>query len=351
MPETVLIAGVSRHLGGAFARRLSNDDSIGRIIGVDVVPPRHGIGRAEFVRADIRSPLIGRIIAEHEVDTVVHAGVIATPRAGGGRATQKEINVIGTMQLLAACQKAESVSKLIVKSTAGVYGSSPRDPAMFTEDMSAKRLPRSGWARDCVEVEGYVRGFARRRPDVQITTLRFANVIGPRIRTAMTDHFSLPVVPLPLGFDARLQFVHEDDCVAAVARAVEMPGLGAVNVAGDGIITASQAANIAGRPFLLVPKATTGAVSGVVKKLGLVDIGTDQLDLLAFGRGLDTTRMREALGYEPVYTTRAAFEDFARATTGRVMDRLPIGQPGWAAVQAAEAAMRAVTPTNESEKG
>lgn len=350
MPRTVLVVGVSRHLGGAFARRLSRDEGVERIIGVDVVPPRHGIGRAEFMRADIRSPLVGRIIAGNDVDTVVHAGVIATPRAGGGRATQKEINVIGTMQLLAACQRAESVTKLVVKSTAGVYGSSPRDPAMFTEDMSAKSMPRSGWARDSVEVEGYVRGLSRRRPDIDVTTLRFANVIGPRVRTAFTDHFSLPVIPLPLGFDARLQFIHEDDCVAAMTHAVHAPGLGPVNIAGDGVITASQAASLAGRPHVLIPKASTGTIADLAKRFGLIDIGSDQLDMLAFGRGLDTTRMREHLGFQPAYSTRAAYEDFARATKGRVMDRLPFAQPGWSAVQAAEAAMRVVTHPSESEK-
>ena len=285
-----------------------------------------------------------------DVDTVVHMGVIATPRAGGGRATQKEVNVIGTMQLLAACQRAESVTKLVVKSTGGVYGSSPRDPAMFTEDMSAKRLPPAGWARDSVEVEGYVRGFARRRPDVEITTLRFANVIGPRVRTAMTEHFSLPVIPIPMGFDARLQFVHEDDCVAAMAHAVSNPGVGAVNVVGDGIITASQAANISGRPYALVPRMSTGAIAGVAKRLGLVDIGADQIDMLTFGRGLDTTRMHDEMGFEPVYSSRAAFEDFARSTSGRVLDRLPLGRPGWAAVHATESAMRLVGANDESEK-
>ena len=350
MPRTVLVVGVSRHLGGAFARRLSRDESIERIIGVDVVPPRHGIGRAEFMRADIRSPLVSRIISGNDVDTVVHMGVIATPRAGGGRTTQKEINVIGTMQLLAACQRAESVNRLIVKSTAGVYGSSPRDPAMFTEDMSAKKMPGSGWARDSVEVEGYVRGLSRRRPDMEITTLRFANVIGPRIRTAFTDHFSLPVIPIPFGYDARLQFVHEDDCVGAMAHAVHQPGLGPVNVAGDGIITATQAANIAGRPFVLVPRMTTGAIADMAKRFGLADNGSDQLDMMTYGRGLDTARMRTRLGFEPVYSTRAAYEDFARATKGRVLDRLPFAQPGWTAVHAAEAALRGVTPTSESEK-
>ena len=102
----------------------------------------------------------------------------------------KEINVIGTMQLLAACQKASGVQRLVVKSTSSVYGASPKDPAQFTEDTAAKVLPRAGWGKDSVEVEGYVRGFSRRRPDVDVAVLRFANAVGPGMRTALTDYFS-----------------------------------------------------------------------------------------------------------------------------------------------------------------
>lgn len=123
----------------------------------------------------------------------------------------KEINVIGTMQLLAACQRSPSLRRLVVKSTSAVYGSSPRDPALFSEDLVGKVPPRSGWGKDSVEVEGYVRGFSRRRPDVDVVTLRLANLVGPAIRTPMTDYFGLPVIPTVLGFDPRLQFLHEDD--------------------------------------------------------------------------------------------------------------------------------------------
>lgn len=314
MPEVVLITGVSRNLGGAFARALSLiEDGPARIIGVDVIPPAHSIGRAEFLRADIRSPMIGKIIDSAAVDTVVHMGVIATPIASGGRATQKEINVIGTMQLLAACQKAPSVQRLVVKSTAGVYGSSHRDPAMFTEDMAAKKLPNVGFGKDSVEVEAYVRGFARRRPDVGITMLRLANVIGPRMKTAMTDYFRLPVIPIPLGWDARLQFLHEDDVSAAMVVATMGEPAGTVNVAGDGIITVSQAVALAGRPFVTIPAPASRALSSLFKRTGLIDFSPEQLDLLVHGRGLDTTRMREVLGFEPRFTTRAAFQDFVYA--------------------------------------
>ena len=308
--NVVLVTGVSRYLGGRFAKQLSKDGSITRIIGVDVVPPPHSIGRAEFVRADIRNPMIGRIITQAKVDTVVHMNVLATPTAAGGRVSQKEINVIGTMQLLAACQKATSVKRLVVKSTAAVYGSSPRDPAMFTEDTGPKTMPTSGFGKDSVEVEGYVRGFSRRRPDAEITLLRFANVIGPGIKTAMTDYFSLPVLPVPMGFDARLQFVHEDDATAAMLLAVRGPSVQIVNIAGDGIITVSQAAAMVGRPIVPVPFGTA-YLGSLVRRAGLADFSTDQLSFLSYGRGLDTTRMREVMKFTPRHTTREAFLDFA----------------------------------------
>ncbi|MBK6872146.1 MAG: NAD-dependent epimerase/dehydratase family protein [Kineosporiaceae bacterium] len=312
MGRVVLVTGVSRYLGGRFAHLLTRDPSVERVIGVDVVPPTQDIGDAEFVRADIRNPVIAKVIARAEVDTVVHMNVIATPTGAGGRVSMKEINVIGTMQLLAACQKSPSVRRLVVKSTAGVYGSSPRDPAMFTEETGAKVLPRSGWAKDCVEVEGYVRGFSRRRPDVEVITLRLASFIGPQVRTPLTDYFTLPLVPTVLGFDARLQFIHEDDGLEALRRATVGEVTGTINIAGDGVITLSQAVRMVGHPFVAVPHKLSGVIGQLVRRAGLADFSPEQVRFLSYGRVMDTTRMREVLGFSPGYTTREAFVDFVR---------------------------------------
>ncbi|HET8614792.1 MAG TPA: SDR family oxidoreductase [Actinomycetales bacterium] len=340
MGQVVLVTGVSRHLGGRFARLVGEDPGVDRVIGVDVVPPSRPIGDADFVRADIRNPVIAKVIAGAEVDTVVHLNVIATPLSAGGRTSMKEINVIGTMQLLAACQRAESVRRLVVKSSAAVYGSGPRDPAMFTEDTAPRSLPRSGFAKDSVEVEGYVRGFSRRRPDVEVSMLRFANVIGPRIRTGMTDYFSLPVVPTVLGFDGRLQFVHEDDALAAMHKATVSGGVGIVNVAGDGVVTVSQALRLAGRPALPVPMPAGGWIGQAVRRSRLADFSPEQIQFLAYGRGLDTTRMRDVLGFEPQYTTRQAFESFVASRVDRSSSRLPtLGDVAARAERWAEAAV------------
>jgi len=319
MADVVLVTGVSRYLGGRFARLLMDQPGITRVIGVDVIPPAVDIGSVEFVRADIRNPMIAKIMTQAEVDTVVHMNVIATPLSAGGRVSQKEINVIGTMQLLAACQKSPVIRRLVVKSSAAVYGSSPRDPAMFTEDMGPNSLPRAGFGKDSVEVEGYVRGFARRRADVEISMLRLANIVGPGIRTSLTDYFSLPVLPTPLGFDARLQLVHENDALRGLLLATLGDPVGIVNVAGDGIVTLQQAARLSGRASVPLPLSAGGLLGRFVKRAGLADFTQDQMQYLAWGRGMDTTRMREVLGLEPEFTTRTAFEDF----TSRVGSGLP----------------------------
>src|SRR3954469_5055881 len=122
MGRVVLVTGVSRYLGGRYARLLSADPEVERVIGVDVIPPPHDLGETDFVRADIRNPVIGRIIEHAGVATVVHMCVIATPLGAGGRVAMKEINVIGTMQFLAACQRSPRLQRLVVKSTSAVYG-------------------------------------------------------------------------------------------------------------------------------------------------------------------------------------------------------------------------------------
>jgi UDP-glucose 4-epimerase len=309
-PRVVLVTGVSRYLGARLAAALSDDPTVERVIGVDVEPPRGDVGRTEFVRADIRNPIIAKVIASAQVDTVAHLSVIATPFGAGGRAAMKEINVIGTMQLLAACQKAPSVRKLVVRSTTAVYGSSSRDPALFVENMEPRAMPRAGYAKDSVEVEGYVRGLGRRRPDVDVTLLRFANFIGPRIDTPLTRYFALPVVPTVFGFDPRIQLLHEDDGLEVLRRSVIEDHRGTFNVAGDGVVLLSQAIRRAGRTSLPVPRATVPVVGSAFRRTGLVDFSPEQVQFLQFGRGADTRRLHEDFGFVPCYSTVEAFDDF-----------------------------------------
>ena len=86
--------------------------------------------------------------------------------------------------------------------------------------MPATTTAARGYAREAVEVETYARGFARRRPDIDVSVLRMANTIGPTIDTALApvprDARSSPPRS---GYDPRLQLLHEDDAVGALVHA------------------------------------------------------------------------------------------------------------------------------------
>lgn len=314
MSRVVLITGVSRFLGAHLAARLSLDPSVERIIGVDHSTPRDAqlqhLGRTEFVRADIRNPLIAKVLAQAQVDTVVHAALMSPQRGVANRLPLREHNVLGTMQLLAACQKSESVTRLVVQSTTAVYGSGPADPAVFSEDMHCAGRPSGGYARDAVEVESYVRGFTRRRPDISALVLRFASLIGPTIDSPLTRYFAMPVVPTSFGFDPRLQLLHESDAVEVLRLATMGGSDGVVNVAGDGVVLLSQAVRRAGRLRLPVPAPAIAAVSNLVRNSGLTEVTAEQAEFLNYGRVVDTTRLRTQLGYTPEYTTDAALDSY-----------------------------------------
>jgi UDP-glucose 4-epimerase len=315
-PDVVLVTGVSRFLGGHLAARLAANPAISRVLGVDTVPPSRDLlrrmGRAEFVRADIRNPLIAKVIATGGVDTVVHASVSTEPGPCGSRSVAKEMNVIGTMQLLAACQKAPAVRRVVLKSSTAGYGSSSRDPALFDEGMAAKNLPSDGFAKDTVEIEGYLRGFGRRRPDVSVSVLRFANFIGPRIDTVFTRYFSMPFVPTALGYDARVQLLHEEDALAVLERATceDLPGV--FNVAADGVLLLSQAIRRAGRLPLPVPSPVVATIGRLLCSMRLADFSPDLVRFLNFGRVVDTDLLRTRFGFTPRWTTMQAFDDFVR---------------------------------------
>jgi UDP-glucose 4-epimerase len=320
MGRVVLVTGVSQDLGGRFARSLAADPDVDRVIGVDVTPPRTRLDDVQFVRADIRNPVIAKVIVGEGVDTVVHMSLLSAPGRAGGRASMKETNVIGSMQLLAACQKAPRLRKLVVRSSTAIYGTSPRDPAMFTEDMAPKRMPRAGFAKDAVEVEGYVRGFSRRRPDVTVTMLRYASLLGPTLDTALGRYFRLPVVPTVLGYDARLQFCHETDALDSLRLATCDDVHGTFNIAGDGMLSLSQAIRRLGRPPLPVPAFAAARVGSFVRSAGLSDFSPEQIGFMTYGRGVDTTRMRSVMGFQPRYDTPGAFADFADSVRPGVVD-------------------------------
>ena len=326
--KRVLITGVSGFLGLRLAKRLENSEDIGHLVGVDLEEPPIDIKGLEFIRADIRNPLVARILETTEVDTLIHTNITSSPGRFGGRSQMKENNVIGTLQLLAAAQRAERLTKVIMKSSSAVYGSSPTEPSIITEDHAARHVDLAGYGKDCAEAETYARDFGRRRRDVDLVVLRTQNVVGPTVNTNFTGYLSLSVVPTALGFDPRLQLLHEEDAVEALYQALVNDCKGIFNVAGDGIVYLSKALRILGRVQLPLPLPAAQLTADVLRRMGLVDFPMDQLKMILYGRVVSTERAKEAFGFSPRYTTEDALSDFRdqRIAPG---DAEPTSRPAW----------------------
>jgi UDP-glucose 4-epimerase len=304
----VLITGVGSYVGGGLAARLERDPEFDYVAGLDTRKPPVQLERTELLEADIRNPVISKLVPQVEVDTVVHNQIVRRPGPGVSSRAMHDINVIGSLQLLAACE---------IRGSAGVYGSEPQAPQFFDEEMTRMFPLRTRFQRDVAEIENYFETYSRRHPAVTCTMLRYQPAIGPSLDTQISRYLSLPVVPTYLGFDPRLQLIHEEDALEALVAAVRRPVRGAVNVAGAGTIGLTKMVRLAGRPTLPVLAPLFASLTSAGKGLGLPDFSEDFSRLLRYGRGVDIGRLKREVGFTPRYSSPAAVEDYVRKQGGR----------------------------------
>jgi len=309
----VLITGIGSFWGGRVAQALEQDPDVEMIVGLGVEEPQVQLERTEYVRADQTYSILARIVRATQVDTILHTFLIVDSTRMSGRQLH-EVNVIGTMNLLAAAGAPDSsVRTLVVKSSGLVYGSSYQDPAWWREEMTRVNPPGTRVERSLLEVEGYLRDFAEDNPHVAVSLLRFANVLGTDIVTPITTAMQLPMAPSILGFDPLLQFVHEVDVVRSIEFVMSTGTAGVFNVAGDGKLPWSEVAAACGRRLIPMPPVLTGLAATPLAALRLVDLPPELLDLLRYGRGIDNRRLKQA-GFSYRYTSAGAVESFAEAS-------------------------------------
>jgi UDP-glucose 4-epimerase len=306
----VLITGVGSYLGTLLATRLEREPEVEAVIGIDTRRPKTELERTEIHDADIRDPEIARLIQAAEPDAVVHNKIVRQPGPGMSSRAMHDINVIGSLQLLAACERVSSIRSIVIRGSAGVYGAEPHAPQFLGEEMTRLFPLRTRFQRDVAEIENYFETFSRRRPQVTCTMLRYQPAIGPSLDTQVGRYLSQPACPTYLGFDPRVQLVHEHDALDALLAAIRNPVQGAVNVAGRGTIGLIRMIRLAGRPALPVAGPLFAPVTEAARRLGMSAYSDDFRRLLRYGRAVDIRRLEEEVGYEPRYSTVAAVQDW-----------------------------------------
>ncbi len=315
----VVITGVSGHWGSELARqaRCATPASTTSPGSTRARPPQD-LELTEFIEADIRNPLLSRILPSTEADTVVHCGILLYPEPGKPARALHDINVIGTLQLLAACERTPTLERVVVRGSAAIYGceGAPRTSSPRTWRGGCRSAPGSSATSPSSRTTSL--NFARRHPEIACCMLRHQPEIGPDLDMPLARYLSLPVVPTQLGFDPRLQLMHTEDATGALAAAICSDVRGAVNVAPIGSISLSRALRLARRPSVAIPHPLfEPGPARLGDRLGVGRLWGDGVRLLRYGRGVDNTRLLEEVGYEPAFDAEGAVRDFAAGLRGR----------------------------------
>ncbi|HEY7916813.1 MAG TPA: NAD-dependent epimerase/dehydratase family protein [Acidimicrobiales bacterium] len=323
MGRRVLITGLDTFWGGRMAQALETEPDVEMILGLGANEPRVPLERTEFVRSDQKYSILSRIVRATQVDTIVHT-FLETNSVNIPSRLLHEINVIGTLNLLAAAGSAgSSVRQVVVKSSTHVYGSAETDPAWFDEDTPRTGPVRTRLERSLLEVESLVRDFTDDNPHLVVSVLRFANVLGTDIVTPVSFNLRRRLLPCLAGFDPLVQFVEEDDVVRALEYVTGHQIPGVFNVAGAGKLPWSEVASIGGAFLLPLPPFRPRVFVAPLVRLGAVQFPPEMTELIRYGRGVDTSRLVGA-GFRYRYTSAGAVESFARANNLR---RSTSGEP------------------------
>ena len=307
----VLVTGVARWWGALTVQRLVDDPDVAEVIGIDIREPRYDLGRADYLKLDIRHSLIGKLVRAVGIDTVVHT-LTRIDSFSMDPSRAHEMNVIGTLNLLAGCAgEASPVRRFVLKSSGHVYGSRFDLPTNLREDQRLDSNSQHQFVRDIVEVESYVSDFAARNSHMSIVRLRFANSLNPNEPQPLARYLDLEIVPTVIGYDPPLQLIHRDDCIEAMVLAAKRGPAGAYNIAAPGVVPLSTLLDSAGKLHApLLPPFGLGMAAFAIRKAGVAFLSPQLLDLLRWGRSLSTTKAGRELGFRASRNTTAAFEDF-----------------------------------------
>jgi len=304
---TVAVTGAAGFVGKAVLERLDADPAVSRLIGIDIESPSMPVAKLDFRTADVRDPVLANALDGAEV--VVHCGL--SSEAGRAGDETFAVNVSGTRNLLEAAAKV-GARKFVMITSMTVYGAHPETEIPISEDAPLRANPDFAYAYQRMLAEELVAEWAQEHPDVQVTVLRPAIILGPGAEGFVVRHLESPRLPLIRGHETPLQFVHVDDVAAAVALAVGGDMQGAYNVAADGWLTDAEVCRLLGRKPIELPETTAEQAIRWLWDRKLAHVPPGALHFLAYPCVLDTDRLHRE-GWAPTRSNRELLREFSAA--------------------------------------
>ncbi len=312
--EKIVVTGIAGRLGRLLVRHLHRRGDC-TVVGID----RRGFpGKprdVEHVQVDLRSKKARDVFRAGDVKALIHLGVMHDPRRSG--AEHHSWNVQGTQRLLEACATYH-VPKVVVLSSANVYGPRADNPQFLSEDaplMASQDFPA---IRDLIEVDMLASSFFWKSSDVETVILRPVHILGA-VHNAPSNYLRLPLVPTLLGFDPMVQVIHEEDVVEAVGCALKPGVRGIFNITGPGEVPLSAILEELGRRRLPVLHPFAKSLLELLWRWRFTSFPVPELDHIRYVCMVDGSRATRELGFH----ARRGLKETIQAVEGRLSDRQP----------------------------
>ncbi len=295
----VVVTGISGNLGRMVAKLLHRE---AKVVGIDRRP---FVGRpkdVEHYQVDLRKKKVDEVFRRHPVKAILHMGIMHDPRMSAE--DHHSFNIIGTTKVL-ECAAKYNVKKLVVLSSASVYGPSPDNSNFLSEEaplMAASRFPSM---RDLIEVDMLAHGFLWRHPETETVVLRPVHIIGPTIRNAPSNYLRLKRPWMLLGFDPMVQLIHMEDAARSMLEGLKPGRKGVYNVVGPGEVPLSSVFRELGADPVRMPHLVARRMLETAFKYRMAEFPPEELDHIQFLCMVDGKRWKTETGWEPRYTMKA----------------------------------------------
>jgi UDP-glucose 4-epimerase len=299
--EKLLITGIAGGQGRLIAQRVSD---FFQIAGVDRTPWEGAPPGVSMHVVDLRKRKFEDVFRTERPQAVVHLAFVrhfrAEPRV------RHEVNVLGTKRVLEYAI-AHGVKRIVVLSTAYVYGALAENPYYVDEDYPLNVSRTYPEVRDLAEVDALGTAFLWRHPEVTTAILRPVNTLGYYVHSAIGRYLRQRRVPTIMGFDPMMQFIHEEDVAEAVAVALQTGAHGVYNVAGPGAVPLKVAIRETGGTPVPIPEPLARAVFGRLFRLGLYHTPPSAMDFLKYPCTVDGRAFVRATGFSPLFSLEDTF--------------------------------------------
>jgi UDP-glucose 4-epimerase len=298
MPKSVLVTGIAGNLGRALAKLLHTET---QVVGLDRRPfPGRPKDIAHY-RLDIRKAKVEEAFRQRRPEALIHLGIVHDPRVP--RSEAHSFNVLGTHKILDLCVR-HGVKKVVVLSSANVYGPRPDNSNFLPEETPLMAAERFSEMRDLIELDMYAQSFMWKRPEIETVILRPVNIVGATVRNAPSNFLRLESPLTVLGFDPMVQLIHEEDVCRALALALR-PGLrGVFNVAGPGEVPLSAVLRELGRRPIPLPHPLVRPLVRRLFDARLSGFPPEEVDHIQYLCVVDGSRFAQSAGWAPARSMR-----------------------------------------------